>query len=60
MLGGQRSHVIIERAEEGEPGDEASISLHKERMFLGEQNYATVQIQCNRNNTSPVLPNMYT
>ena len=23
MLGGQRSHVIIERAEEGEPGDEA-------------------------------------
>ena len=25
MLGGQRSHVIIERAEEGEPGDEASL-----------------------------------
>ena len=25
MLGGQRSHVIIERAEEGKPGDEARV-----------------------------------
>ena len=27
VLGGQSSHVVIEHAEEGEPGDEASQSL---------------------------------
>ena len=53
MLGGQRSHVIIERAEEGEPGDEArdtySVSLWTEicKKLHHHQRVGIVRVQCN-------------
>ena len=42
MLGGQRSHVIIERAEEGEPGDEARCGQENRISLLsGRISYST-------------------